>query len=240
MSKQFSATTDVISLGNPVHYRNPGPLTYAAWISPTAYGNPSSGRILEKARASDGAGHVFFMDAGAGGTIQGKASKSGTDATVVAAWPAGNLEAQGWWFVALTYAPNDGGPRLWRGRVSTAVTEMVYSSRSDGSGSLLDVSPFALLIGASALAAKNAFQGRIGQVSVWQGALSLKSLENLRQRPAAQFHRPQDGQVLGYWPLDQAEPAGQALDQINGNHGAVTGTKPHLNQAHELDGTQGF
>ena len=40
-----------------------------------------------------------------------------------------------WQFVASSWVAGDGGIRLWRGTLTTPVVELVYNTRTDGTGS---------------------------------------------------------------------------------------------------------
>src|SRR5216117_3935465 len=101
MSRKFgAATTDKISIGNPSHLSNVIPVTYAAWVNATGYGNPSAGRILAKDDAS-GVGHALFLSSGSGGQVTAQVSRGTTDATAVVAYPAGFVGAAIWKFVVM-------------------------------------------------------------------------------------------------------------------------------------------
>jgi len=137
-----------------------------------------------------------------------------------------------WRFVAMTYTPSDGGPRLWVGSLSSAVAETSYFV--GGAGSRQDVVTYGSDAADTAYignrgAADRTFDGAIEDPSVWDNAFTAVQLDALRLRPYAASHRfaTTGGTIInlkGSWPLTESAAATCLDHSGNGNNGTVTGT----------------
>lgn len=101
-----------------------------------------------------------------------------------------NRPLNAWKFTAVTFADGDGGPRVFHGSLTAAAVEASYSSRSEGSGGVLDGSGAAMYVGNRA-AFDEAFVGRIAVVQVFDRQLSLAEIISHQWRP-----RKESGCVL--------------------------------------------
>jgi Concanavalin A-like lectin/glucanases superfamily len=248
MSRLFGASpADAITIANVPQLANLGVLTYAAFINPTGFGNPSAGRIFSKADSA-GVGHSFFLQNVSGGQLVAKLSKTVSDAQAVAAF-ASTLFNGEWKFVAMTYQAGDGGPRLWIATHAdpggsldkTQIKEATYVSRTDGSGTLVAVTALAPVIGNSAVAGGNAFQGREADVMVLGGVANPTELRQLMLTPRIVAVGKGFVPKLAHWPLDFQEK-GQVLDITGGGAHAVSvaGTTSALNPSRETMGSSGW
>ena len=241
MSRQFLTNADqIVVAGFPNLLALANALTYAAQINPTGYGAPSAGRIVSMVNSATGKGHAFYLQSTGGGQIVAQVSKTGSDAQAVAAFPSSLLNNE-WKYVAMEYAIGGPGPRIFLGTHAAKMVELAYVSQTDGAGSLIDVTGFPFLIGNSGLAGGNAFQGRIGDVTPWNGALALASLDKLRLFPAAIVHKFSEAALQAHWGLGDVEKTATLRDLSGNNFAAVaSGTKVDHNPGRETMGSSGW
>lgn len=174
------ANTEKVNFGNALAANNLNPLTYVAWIYPTA----TSGNffICSKAGASFSAEKWLIV-------IDGELAWEYQRATEYAAvWSASTpIVTNQWQQVVLTWNGSS-NPSLYHGNLTTRtpIAEVgSYGTRSGGSGAVADDSGNPVTVGNIASAADESwsFQGRIACVMWFNRVLTLGEMRDLQYRP---------------------------------------------------------
>ena len=206
MTREFNGTTDLIDVGSRPSLDDvggsPGERSIAALVYPTDWGEASFGRVWDKAPA--GGGWVFFVQNGDGASTSPASFQLqlGGSTTGRACGADNTLALNTWWFIAGSFTPSDGGPRLYVGSRTAAMAEVTYSVRAgDNRVELVSYGSDAAQTGylGNRGAADRTFQGRIGHLSIWDGRVSLAHFELIRQNPVSGWRFVTTGRARGVW-----------------------------------------
>lgn len=209
-SRDYNGTTSFTDLGSPTALDNvggsPGTKSVCAWIYPEGWGETSFGIVWYKANTAQTTGWSLNVHNG-GATQTFRLAINGSTSGVSYA-TSNTLSLNNLFFICGTYKPSDGGPRLFVGNRSTAMAETGYAvARVDVSSYGSDAADGAAIGNRSLL--DITFDGRIAELSVWDGDLQVGAMEILRQYcRASQWAFSTSGGTLinlkGYWPLKEA------------------------------------
>lgn len=178
MARAFNGTSESIDCGVADNLDGPwGAVTCWAWIYPVSYGGANAGRIIAK-----GGPAAFTMNNNGAPTVNSFGIFVGYDTTATEAYgPNGTPPLSQWSFVAAAWSPGTGGPRLYTGDESTALSEVgSYQSRLQEVGTGLDLSALNAYLGDRGTGDRF-FEGRIGPCGAVLAALTLAQLEVLRR-----------------------------------------------------------
>lgn len=211
MARVFNGTSDLIDCGTPAALADLVPISLVAWVTPAGFGEGGAGRIWAKN------GFVGLNMNAAGSTFGGFVAYA-TGASAMAQASAITLGVT--YFLAVTFALGDGGPRLYQGGPTTTVAEVPsYTSRVAESGAKTSDVGQTLMIGARPGAPDRFFDGTLGPCGITGLALSAAELEILRRFTYAARSR----QAGGFYMLD--EKTGSVRDVSgHGLTGTPTGT----------------
>lgn len=241
MSRRFNGTTDRINVGSEFPIDNiggsPGSRSIVSWFYMTTWGEDiggtgtRAGRLWDKHSAIPAGSALFVYDDGPGTTGTAPRFSCGVQvygSTIGRAFAVDSSIATGsWTFLASTYKPGDGGPRLYLGSLATPSAEVSYSARSGVTRQdVVTYTSDAAEIGSlgNRVDTARTFEGWIGHMSVWNGSLSLAHLELLRVQPHLGWRRVTTGSCLGVWGNDERWPL--AIDRSGlGSHGLLSRTE---------------
>lgn len=189
----FDGTTSYGVMGSSVATTNND--TYCVWMYPTGGGEAGFGRIFDQAN------YRLFRY-----TTTGELHGNYYDSATTYATTSTQYAASAWYFVCLTRANSDGGPRIYAGTATTAMTEASYSGRGD---STISAGPFTTYVGNRA-AGDRTFAGSLAHFRIYSTNLTSAQMDMLRRG-----FEPDRAHLVGYWPL-MGDPVSGA-DPIGGN-----------------------
>lgn len=216
MSRNFNGTTDKAQ----VSITDPGDtdFTICAWINPDNAGENNFGRIFW-VETSGAAMYIEFTMVNGAGTnnhLQIKADHATTDARARSDNMVADDEDA---FIVATYDASTNTCELYKGNQSTEITAARSLSIDDTGAGARTTGGVTLVIGNKADQSRT-FDGDIGEVSFWNRVLTIPEMNAIKNglRPV------DDGNLIGYWPLDSpTASAGEDLSRNNYNL-TVTGT----------------
>ena len=190
---EFDGTSAYVDLGNPAVLQFPALITLEAWVKPTAI--DGFRYILAHGYTSDPAAEVALRLAHGQYAV---GSWDGTDHYAVAAIPPGDVGQ--WVHLAGVY---DG--RRW----ILYRNGQVVGQQPTAKGALAVTAHWA--IGAVGGGTERFFAGRIRQVAIWHAPRTPDQIAQDMHDPTA---APGQGDLVGYWPLDDG--AGDAVRDRSG------------------------